>query len=86
MVEDIRLRIQNLHDMLEGQPVDDCTAGSLKQITDDIQLALAQAEGDIPIQRYNERLNQEAIRFSQDHPALSQAIKQIVTSLESMGV
>ncbi|WP_330926677.1 DUF4404 family protein [Candidatus Sororendozoicomonas aggregata] len=86
MAEEVRLRIQDLHDMLKDQPVDECTAGSLKQITEDIQLALAQAEGDIPVQRYNERLEQEAIRFSYDHPALSQAIKQIITSLGSMGV
>ena len=86
MPEELHLRIQDLHDMLEGQPVDDCTAGSLKQITDEIQLALAQAEGDIPLQSYNEQLEQEAIRFSADHPALSQAIRQVISTLSNIGV
>ncbi|KEQ18387.1 DUF4404 family protein [Endozoicomonas numazuensis] len=86
MSEELHINIQNLHDLLEGQPVDDCTAGSLKQITDELQLALAQAEGDIPLQDYNEQLEQEAIKFSEEHPALSQAIKQILTTLSSIGV
>lgn len=86
MSEELHLNIQDLHDLLEGQPVDDCTAGSLKQITDEIQLALAQAEGDIPLQEYNEQLEQEAIRFSEEHPALSQAIRQVMTTLSSIGI
>ena len=86
MSEELHLNIQDLHDLLEGQPVDDCTAGSLKQITDEIQLALAQAEGEIPLQEYNEQLEQEAIRFSEAHPALSQAIRQVITTLSSIGI
>ncbi|WP_062267777.1 DUF4404 family protein [Endozoicomonas arenosclerae] len=86
MSEELHINIQNLHDLLEGQPVDDCTAGALKQITDELQLALAQAEGEIPLQDYNEQLEQEAIKFSEEHPALSQAIRQILTTLSSIGV
>ena len=86
MSEELHLNIQDLHDLLQGQPVDDCTAGSLKQITDEIQIALAQAEGDIPLQEYNEQLEQEAIRFSEEHPALSQAIRQVMTTLSSIGI
>ncbi|WP_263081478.1 DUF4404 family protein [Endozoicomonas sp. Mp262] len=86
MPEELHLRIQDLHDMLEGQPVDECTAGTLRQITDEIQLALAQAEGDIPLQDYNEQLEQEAIKFSEKHPALSQAIRQVITTLSSIGI
>ncbi|MGI9277891.1 MAG: DUF4404 family protein [Endozoicomonas sp.] len=86
MSEQLHLNIQDLHDLLEGQPVDDCTAGALKQITDEIQLALAQAEGEIPLQDYNEQLEQEAIRFGEEHPAISQAIRQVITTLSSIGI
>lgn len=86
MSEELHLNIQSLHDLLEGQPVDDCTAGTLKQITDELQLALAQAEGDIPLQEYNEQLEQEAIRFGEEHPALAQAIRQVMTTLSSIGI
>ncbi len=86
MSEELHINIQNLHDLLEGQPVDDCTAGSLKQITNEIQLALAQAEGDIPLQGYNEQLEQELIGFGEDHPALTQAIRQVINTLSSIGI
>ena len=72
--------------MLEGQPVDECTAGTLKQITNEIQLAIAQAEGDIPMQDYNEQLEQEAIRFSEEYPTVSQAIRQIMITLSNIGI
>ncbi|MRI31521.1 hypothetical protein EOPP23_00760 [Endozoicomonas sp. OPT23] len=86
MSEELHINIQNLHDLLEGQPVDDCTAGSLKQITDEIQLALAQAEGEIPLQDYNEQLEQELIKFGEEHPALAQAIRQVMNTLSSIGI
>ena len=86
MSEELHINIQNLHDLLEGQPVDDCTAGSLKQITEEIQLALAQAEGEIPLQDYNEQLEQELIKFGEEHPALAQAIRQVMSTLSSIGI
>ena len=86
MSEELHLNIQNLHDLLEGSPVDDCTASSLKLVTDEIQLAVAQAEGDIPLQGYNEQLEQEAIKFSEEHPALTQAIRQVMNTLSSIGI
>ena len=86
MSEELHLNIQNLHDLLEGHPVDDCTAATLKQLTDELQLSLAQAEGEIPLQDYNAQLEQEAIKFGEDHPALAQALRQILTTLSSIGV
>ncbi|MFK0573883.1 DUF4404 family protein [Endozoicomonas sp.] len=86
MSDKLQLNIQKLHNIIEGLPVDECTAGSLKQITDEIKIAVAQAEGEIPIQGYNEQLEQEAIRFSEDHPALTQAIRQLMITLSSMGI
>lgn len=86
MSEDLRLNIQHLHDILEGSPVDDCTASSLKQITKQIELSVAQAEGDIPVQGYNEQLEQEAIKFSEEHPMLTQAIRQIMNTLSNIGI
>ena len=86
MSEELHLNIQNLHDLIEGSPVDDCTASSLKLVTDEIQLAVAQAEGEIPLQGYNEQLEQEAIKFSEEHPALTLAIRQVMNTLSSIGI
>lgn len=86
MPEELQLRLQDLHDILEGQPVDGCTAATLKHIADAIELALAQAEGNIPLQDYTSQLEQEAIRFSEEHPALSQTIRQVISTLSSIGI
>lgn len=86
MSEELQVRIQTLHDMLEGQPVDDCTAASLRQITTELQLAIAQADGTIPQEAYNEELEKEALKFAEEHPALSQAIRQVVHTLNSIGI
>ena len=86
MSEELQINIQSLHDILEDSPVDECTAGALRQITEEINIAVAQAEGDIPIQGYNDQLEQEAIRISEDHPALTQAIRQLMITLSSMGI
>lgn len=86
MSEELQVRIQTLHDMLEGQPVDDCTAASLRQITTELQLAIAQADGTIPPEAYNEELEKEALQFAEEHPALSQAIRQVMHTLNSIGI
>ena len=49
-------------------------------------MAMAQAEGAIPVQGYNEQLEREAIRLSEDYPALSHAIRQLMITLSSMGI
>ena len=86
MSKELQINIQKLHDILQDSPVDECTAGALRQATEDIRIAVAQAEGEIPMQGYNDQLEQEAIRFSEDHPALSQAIRQLMITLSSMGI
>ena len=86
MSEQLQAHIQNLHDMLEGQPVDECTAASLKQITTEIEIAIAQADGTIPENAYNEALEQEAVRFTEDHPAIAQVIRQIMNTLDNIGI
>ena len=86
MIEELQAHIQTLHDMLEGQPVDECTAASLKQITTEIELSLAQADGTIPENAYNEALEQEAVRFAEDHPAVAQVIRQIINTLDNIGI
>ncbi|CAM3479292.1 DUF4404 family protein [Parendozoicomonas haliclonae] len=86
MSEELQLRIQTLHDMLEGQPVDECTAATLRQVTNDLQIALAQAEGTIPEEAYNEELEKAAIEFAEDHPAIAQVIRQIMNTLGNIGI
>ncbi|MGB0359933.1 MAG: DUF4404 family protein [Endozoicomonas sp.] len=86
MSDELHLNIQSLHDALADSPVDECTASTLKQITDDINIAIAQAEGKIPVQGLNDQLEQQAIQFGENHPALTMAIRQVMVTLSSMGI
>ena len=49
-------------------------------------MAIAQAEGNLPEQGYNEQLEKEAVRFSEEHPALTSAIRQVMNALSNMGI
>lgn len=85
--EQLILDIQNLHDLLEGSTaVDECTAASMDQIARDLELALAQAEGKLPETHVEEQLEAEILRFGDEHPALSQALKQILNTLHNIGI
>ncbi len=85
--EQLILDIQNLHDLLEGTPaVDECTAASLEQLTRNIEIAIAQAEGELPESDVEEQIEAELLRFGDDHPALAQALRQIINTLHNIGI
>ena len=46
-VKQLHYSIQNLHNLLDENPVDECTAGSLRQMTEEFAF-LWQAEGKVP--------------------------------------
>ena len=88
MSHELKLQMQTLHDMLKGQPVDECTAASLRQIMTELEIAQAQAEGKLPenVMNYSEELEQFALEFADDHPAMAQVIRQITTTLGNIGI
>ena len=86
MSEQLHYSIQNLHNLLDKNPVDECTAGSLRQMTDELRISVAQAEGKVPEQDYNSKLEEVAVRLSESHPAITQAIREIIITLGSIGI
>ena len=86
--QELKLHIQTLHDMLEGQPVDECTAASLRQIVTELEIAQAQAEGKLPDNPMilRDELEQLALEFADDHPAIAQVIRQITNTLGNIGI
>lgn len=85
--EQLILDIQKLHDILEGTPaVDECTASSIERLTRDLEIAIAQAEGKLPETDVEEQLEAEMLRFGDEHPALSQALRQIINTLHNIGI
>ena len=86
MKDKLNAHIQELHDLLDGQPVDECTAASLRQVTNELEIALARAEGKAPMETFNDRLEKEAIAFAEEHPAVTQAIRQIINTMNGIGI
>ncbi|MCK5893184.1 MAG: DUF4404 family protein [Endozoicomonadaceae bacterium] len=86
MNDKLNAHIQDLHDLLDGHPVDECTAASLRQITDELKLSLIRAKENIPVETFNDRFEKEAIEFAEKHPSIAQAIRQVMNTLNSIGI
>ena len=88
MSQELKLHIQTLHDILEGQPVDECTAASLRQIMTELEIAQAQAEGKLPEHppTINDELEKAALEFADEHPAIAHVLRQITNTLGNMGI
>ena len=89
MKEKILAQIQHLHDVLEGCAVDECTAADLKQITGDIRSTVDEAvSGQISPEPagFGEDLEREALKFSDEHPAVATVIREIIHTLHNAGI
>ncbi|MCE0557041.1 MULTISPECIES: DUF4404 family protein [unclassified Motilimonas] len=65
-------------------PADECTAANLRQVADEISLAIQ--TGHSPQQQVEEQLEVELLNFEQAHPQLSQAIRNLMNTLSGMGI
>ncbi|MFO6423732.1 DUF4404 family protein [Motilimonas sp. KMU-193] len=65
-------------------PADECTVSNLRQVADEIELALK--TGKTPQQQVAEQLEQEMLNFEQAHPQLSSAIRNLINTLSGMGI
>lgn len=72
------------HAIKQAFPADECTAANLRQVTDDINLALQ--TGHSPQQHLEQQLEVELLNFEQAHPQLSQAIRNVINTLSGMGI
>jgi len=80
----LKEQLQQLHDALSAAPaLDDETKVLLSRIAQDIDSLDVAADdtGDI-----SELIQEQAIRFDQDHPALSATLRQIIDTLGRIGV
>ncbi len=85
MKQQLNDEIQELHRVIENElPADECTASNLKQVTDELQIALE--TGKSPQNEVEGQLEQEMLKFGEEHPAISLAIKNLMNSLSSMGI
>ncbi|UTW47858.1 DUF4404 family protein [Bacterioplanoides sp. SCSIO 12839] len=82
--ETLKQQLKQLHSMLQQHPdLDDESRQLLQSIAADI----ANQPHDVqPEPGLNNQVQQQAIRFEQDHPALSEVLKQILDTLSRIGV
>jgi uncharacterized protein YukE len=79
---ELKQQLQALHETLKESPqVDDETQTLLQQIAVDIgELEVGNA-ADL-----SERVQEQAVQFEQEHPALAEILRQIVDTLGRIGV
>lgn len=77
----LKQQLQQLHNTLQQQPeLSDEDHLLVKQIAQDIE-HLGAKDDDL-----NDRIRQQAIEFEQQHPALAEALRQVVDTLGRIGV
>lgn len=79
---ELKQQLLALHETLKASPeIDDETQGLLQQIATDIGDVEAGHPADL-----TERVQEQAVQFEQEHPALSEILRQIVDTLGRIGV
>ena len=77
----LKQQLQQLHSTLQQQPeLSNEDRQLVKQIAQDIE-RLGAKDDDL-----NDRIRQQAIEFEQQHPALAEALRQVVDTLGRIGV
>jgi hypothetical protein len=80
--ETLKEQLQQLHQALQQHPqLDDESRSLLKSIAEDIGNQDGGNTDDL-----TEQVQQQAIRFEQEHPTLSEILRQIVDTLGRIGV
>jgi flagellar motor switch protein FliG len=80
--QDLKQQLQQLHETLQQNPqLDDGSLELLHSIARDIDAMENSDASDI-----GERVQEQAIRFEQEHPTLSGILRQIVDTLGRIGV
>lgn len=80
--QDLKQQLQQLHEALQQNPqLDDSSLELLHSIARDINAMDNNDAADI-----GERVQEQAIRFEQEHPTLAGILQQIVDTLGRIGV
>ncbi|WP_419812931.1 DUF4404 family protein [Bacterioplanoides sp.] len=82
--ETLKQQLQQLHHTLQQHPdLDEESRELLQSIATDIA---NQPTDQASAHDLNDQVQQQAIRFEQQHPALSEVLKQILDTLNRIGV
>lgn len=79
--ENLKQQLQQLHQTLQQQPqLSDEDREWVRKVAQDIEQTGA-ADADL-----SDRINQQVVEFEQDHPALAEALRQVMDTLARIGV
>ncbi|RRJ82488.1 DUF4404 family protein [Aestuariirhabdus litorea] len=80
-------QVNNLRKVIEDvEAADECTTAELRQIADEINHTLADPDLEAPSETLLNKLEEEAIRFGESHPAIATAARQVLELLKNIGV
>ena len=84
-IRKVQSEFEKLTAILEKEPIaDECTAGELNRIRDQLQEAIK--SGD-PAQRIREKkIAQQLLLIEESNPVISKVIKDIINALSGMGI
>lgn len=89
MNQDIQQHILSLHarlEQLDRDAVDSRTRESLMLLLNDLTRLLGAASLDNEDHPLTERLDQLAVNFEADHPAVGTAVRQLIDALAKAGI
>ena len=87
MSADLRKQLEALHgELARTKTVDRDSQQLLITVLDDISRLLESQPVESPEQSMTERLDEMAVRFEAEHPALGTAIRRVVDTLAKAGI
>ncbi|HEY7866633.1 MAG TPA: DUF4404 family protein [Psychromonas sp.] len=84
-IKKVKSEFEKLSAILDEDLIaDECTAGELRQVHDELQEAIK--SGDPAKSIRDKKLAQQLIVFEETNPAIGKVIKDLISALSSMGI
>jgi len=84
-IKKVQSEFEKLSDMLsKGVVADECTAGELQQVHDQLQQAIK--SGDPAQIIRDKKITQQLLMFEETNPVIGKVVKDLVSALSGMGI
>lgn len=84
-IKKVQSEFEKLSDMLsEGVVADECTAGELQKVHDELQQAIM--SGDPAQIIRDKKITQQLLMFEETNPIVGKVVKDLVNALSGMGI
>ncbi len=85
--QQLKDQVSNLHNVIDTvDAADECTTADLRLIAEEINHSLNDPSAETPLDGFIHRLEAEAYKFADSHPALSEASRQVIDVLKNIGI